>query len=122
MPTTELVIYLIHFGSFYQSTQLTPTMESTKIAYIKENIYIPPQPVLKRPSLPERHPSLILNDRSSDTSLTFKCGCKGDKCIKEKAHWLYGPDGEVNNPYTDCTSTESYHFSSLIHDSVGRQL
>ncbi|KAG0687733.1 protein transport protein S31 [Pichia californica] len=76
----------------------------------------------ERPSIPERHPSLILNDKISDAGMTFKCGCKGGKCIKETANWLYGPNGEINNPQEDCTKTEAYHFKNLIHDSVGRQL
>ncbi|ODQ47856.1 hypothetical protein PICMEDRAFT_120141 [Pichia membranifaciens NRRL Y-2026] len=97
-------------------------MESTRIEYIKENIYIPPQVQPERPAIPARHPSLILNDKISDASVTFQCGCKGGKCIKETADWLYGPNGEINNPHDDCTKTEAYHFKNLMHDSVGRQL
>lgn len=97
-------------------------MESTRIEYIKENIYIPPTTIVERPAIPERHPSLILNDKISDASITFKCGCKGGKCIKETANWLYGPNGEINNPHEDSTNSESYQFKNLIHDSIGRQL
>lgn len=90
-------------------------MESTRIDYIKKNIYIPEQAPLKRPTVPDRHPSLILSDKISDSAMT----CKH---IKENANWLYGPNGEINNPNADCTKTEAYHFHNLIHDSVGRQL
>lgn len=97
-------------------------MEITRLEYLKANIYIPPSPKMDTPKIPKQHPSLIIADQLVDAGKTFKCGCKGDKCIKETANWLYGPNGEVNNPCRDCTSTEAYHFKNLIHDSDGRQL
>lgn len=97
-------------------------MESTKIAYIKENIYIPAQPIPERPAIPARHPSLILNDKQEFMGQTSTCGCTGGKCIKDNACWIYGPNGEVTNPRADCTSTEAYHFKTLTHNSSGRQL
>lgn len=97
-------------------------MESERIAYIKQNIYIPSEPIPKRPAIPARHPSLILNDKEEIVGQRSECGCTGGKCIKENACWIYGPNGEVSNPNTDCTSTEAYHFKTLSHDSIGRQL
>lgn len=96
-------------------------MEAARLEYIKSNIYIPPTAIPERPAIPQRHPSLILSDSASADGKAFACGCKG-KCIKETANWLYGPNGEVNNPAADTTTTEGYHFKILSHESIGRQL
>lgn len=76
---------------------------------------------MERPKIPSRHPSLIMDDRVAGTP-TSPCGCKGTKCIKDSYFWLYAPDGEVKNPRSDCHTTEGYHFKTLSHESVGRQL
>ena len=54
-------------------------MESERIAYIKQNIYIPSDPIPKRPVIPARHPSLILNDKEEIVGKRSECGCTGGK-------------------------------------------
>lgn len=77
----------------------------------------------QRPTLPERHPSLILHDQLADSGVVSQCGCKGGRCIKESASWIYKENGELKETAReDCVATEGYHFKNLIHDSVGRQL
>lgn len=97
-------------------------MEAATIKQIKESLYIPCPKITKTPSLPDKHPSLILQNNISDSEKTVNCGCKGEKCLKDTAHWIYKPNGEVFTPDKDFTSTESFHFAGLIHESHGRQL
>ncbi|KAG7880197.1 hypothetical protein KL925_003851 [Ogataea polymorpha] len=99
-------------------------MEATKIRYIKDNIYIPPEESKAPPRIPPSHPSLILADHVSDLTRSSKCGCQGKVCIAKTASWIYTPEGEIKDVgrTRDVACTESTLFKNLIHDSNGRQL
>jgi len=98
-------------------------MEAREIDYIKSNIYIPPLPKQEVPRLPVSHPSLIIPDQTADLSKRASCGCcKGDRCIKESASWLYGPNGEVRTVHRGENSSQETLFYNLSNESTGRQL
>ncbi|ODV58213.1 uncharacterized protein ASCRUDRAFT_78122 [Ascoidea rubescens DSM 1968] len=78
-------------------------MESSRIQQIKNEIYIPKQPLIPIPSITSHHPTLIMQDKLTDTTHHSSCGCCGPDCITKKA-WFYGPNGEVK-------SSSSYTYS-----------
>lgn len=89
-------------------------MDPSSISYIKQNIYIPPQPKKEEHKLPASHPSLIIADRGCDFNKCASCGCcKGDHCIKECASWLYKPNGEVKNVRKDANGSQEMLFYNL---------
>lgn len=99
-------------------------METARINNIINNIYIPPQAENAQPALPKHHPTLIASDSFSDVTHARSCGCKGESCIRDKASWLYGPNGEIKSRSNDCdiNSTDAVALQNLSHDSHGRQL
>ncbi|VUG18840.1 DEBR0S4_03708g1_1 [Brettanomyces bruxellensis] len=98
-------------------------MEAREIDYIKSNIYIPPLPEKEVPKLPTSHPSLIIPDRTIDLNKRASCGCcKGDRCIKESASWLYRPNGEVRTIHLGENGSQEALFYNLSNESTGRQL
>ncbi|VEU24081.1 DEKNAAC105268 [Brettanomyces naardenensis] len=98
-------------------------MEASRISYIKSNIYIPPRAKEDQPKLPASHPSLIIPDHMVDLNKSASCGCcKGDRCIRESASWLYGPNGEVREVRPDNNGSQETFFYNLTNESTGRQL
>ncbi|ODV88482.1 hypothetical protein CANCADRAFT_29589 [Tortispora caseinolytica NRRL Y-17796] len=62
-------------------------MDSTTINRVMNEIYIPPSKSNRVPSLPGHHPSLVLPDRTADSTHRKECGCSGGSCIKEHFSW-----------------------------------
>ncbi|ODQ69827.1 hypothetical protein LIPSTDRAFT_75459 [Lipomyces starkeyi NRRL Y-11557] len=56
-------------------------MDSSRINDFKANVYIPRPSTQKPHSVPVQHPTLIMQDNTTDASHRLKCGCPGDECV-----------------------------------------
>ncbi|KAJ8097906.1 hypothetical protein POJ06DRAFT_24943 [Lipomyces tetrasporus] len=56
-------------------------MDSSRINDFKANVYIPRPSPQKAQAVPVQHPSLIMQDNTTDASHRLKCGCAGDECV-----------------------------------------
>ncbi|KAK7206861.1 hypothetical protein BZA70DRAFT_275222 [Myxozyma melibiosi] len=59
-------------------------MDKSRISDFLSNNYIPPRNAPKRASVPPKHPTLIMQDNTTDASHRLTCGCTGDNCVFER--------------------------------------
>lgn len=84
-------------------------MDSSRLNEAFDEIYIPPSPKVATPKVPEVAPSLIMQDRQTDTTHHLGCGCCPDACIHKRAWW--GPEDNFVRP-----SLVAQKSSSSLHN------
>jgi len=65
-------------------------MDSEQLHTIYDEVYMPSVPKVEAPTIPSVAPSLIMQDRNTDTTHHLACGCCPNACIHQRAWW--GPE------------------------------
>ncbi|GMM52798.1 hypothetical protein DASB73_037610 [Starmerella bacillaris] len=62
-------------------------MDQNRLSQVFDELYIPPTTESQPPSVPPVAPSLIMQDRTTDTTHHLRCGCCPNACIHKNAWW-----------------------------------
>jgi len=63
-------------------------MDSTRLASLLENTFIPPSKPESEVKIPNYHPCLIVQDFQTDVNKLKPCGCYDNFCIKNASTWI----------------------------------